>query len=69
MKEDKQESGLVALWGKAVGVAFTVAFDQAMVLQLTDVVAELGKGVTGSLQIEGLKDSPVNIGGAPAGDC
>src|SRR5439155_9210376 len=68
VEENKHESGLVALFSQTVGVAFSVALQQAMVFQLANVVTELGQGVIVSLEMERLQDGLVNVSGAPAGN-
>ena len=57
-----------ALGGEAVGVARAVAFEQAVALELAQVVAQLVEAVGALGQVEGCEDSLVDLLGGPATD-
>jgi hypothetical protein len=59
VEENKRRSGLIAVFGQAISVAFSVALHQAMVFELPNVVAKLGQRVIVSLE---MGTSPRSLG-------
>ena len=52
MEKDKEQGDAGALVSEAIGVAVTVAFEQPVSLDLTEVIAQLGEGVRGGSEAE-----------------
>jgi len=63
VEEDEHECGFDPLLGKAVAVAPSDAFEQAVGFHLTKVIAELGESVAAGGQAESSEDGLMDVGG------
>src|SRR5215470_7421924 len=68
MEEQEQQCDLSTLRGEAVGVAATVALEQAVALEFSQIVAELVQAVSCLGEVEGGQDSLVDFPCCPAAD-
>ena len=68
MEEQKQQRDLNALQSEAIGVMVTVALQQAVPLELTQIVAELVEAVSFIAEVEGSQDGLVDFLGGPTAD-
>jgi hypothetical protein len=66
MEEQKQQCDLNTLRGEAVGVAATVALEQSVPLEFSQIVAELVETVGGIGEGEGGQRGLVDFPGGPA---
>ena len=65
MEQHKEEGDLVALGGKAIGIAAAVALQQAVGFHLAEVITELIQAVGGEGEIVGFEHGLVDLLGAP----
>src|ERR1700704_2808410 len=68
VEEQKQQRDLEAFAGEAIGVAFAVAVQQCVALDLAEGVAKLIKAVRFLRDREGCEDSLVNLLGGQAAE-
>src|SRR5260370_28175275 len=68
VKEHKEQSDAGAFVGEAVGVAAAIALQQSMGFHFAQVVAQLGKRVSGGREAEAGNNRFGGLGGAPAPD-
>ena len=66
MKKQEQQRNLDAFGGELVGVARTVALQQGVPLQLSQIVTELVESVGFGRKLKGREDRLVNLLGRPA---
>src|SRR6516165_1907511 len=66
MEEQEQQCDLSTLRGEAVGIAATVALQQAVALEFSQIVAELVQAVSCIGELEGGQDSLVDFPCCPA---
>src|SRR6516162_8025076 len=66
MEEEEEQRHLDSFWRETVGIAGAVALQQAVALELAEVVAELVQAVGSCGEVEAGEDSVVDLRGGPA---
>jgi len=66
VEESEHEDNANTFFGEPVGVAGTVALQQAMCFELAQVITELGQGVVFGGELERGEDGLVDLAGAPS---
>jgi hypothetical protein len=68
VEKDEEQSGAGALVSEAIGVAAALSLQQCVSFEFAQVVAQLGKGITGGGEAEAGEDGLMDLGGAPSQD-
>jgi hypothetical protein len=66
VKQDERQRGFGPFVGKAVQIAPSIPFQQAMGLHFANVIAELSDGISVSGQAKAGEDGLMDVGGAPS---